>query len=342
MKNLIEKLKEYWKDAVWSKVIATGIIFVIGTLLTSLYAIFQSVFSKISFKDTFSSIGNFLAIQISQPLWIVILLISYFIIITLKPTLFFFKEILDKIRKPSIIKSKDELPIATEKSTVLFSYRMAKAFPGIRNLTWFNEPSEAVKRLELLLKQPLRFKNGSFENESDPIWWFRGHSALYIDKFKRLERKKVLMNIEQLKIKRIAAYHSNSYFRDFVYVETFGEKPTGLYNITKENIKENIGYFGYSWEEYGLIKYLKFWKKAISREHYDDGATVIRNKVVDAENAELRLRYLSEYNFIIAAKGSPYNSPKFDGESKKYFDGILSGEIEFEDFFEFLTKLHKR
>ncbi len=318
MDKWIEKIKEYWKDPVWSKVIAAGIIFIIGTLLTSLYAIFQTIFSKISFIDTFKSIRNFLAKDITSPLWTLVLLGIVFLILTLKPIVLFCKEILNKIRKPKTIKSKNEIPFATEHSTVLFSYRMAKAFPGLRDLAWFNKPAEAIQRLQLLLKEPLRFKNGSMECESDPIWWFRGHSALFIDKFEKLGCKKVLMNIEQLKIKRIAAFHSNSYYRDFVYVETFGEKQTGLYNIAKDDIKIHIENFGYNLEEYGLIKFLYFWKKAIRREHYDDGATVIRGKVVDAKDAKLRVRYITDYNFIIAAKGSPYNSTKFDRESKRY------------------------
>jgi hypothetical protein len=341
MDKWIEKIKEYWKDPVWSKVIAAGIIFVIGTLLTSLYALFQNIFSKISFIDTFKSIRDLLTTDITLPLWALVLLGIVFFIITLRPIVSLYKEIVNKIRKPKAIKPKHEIPNATEHSTVLFSYRMAKAFPGLRNLSWFNEPSEAIERLQLLLKEPLRFKNGSIECESDPIWWFREHSALFIDKFEKIGCKKVLMNIDQLKIKRIAAFHSNSYYRDFVYVETFGEKQTGLYNITQEEIKRHIENFGYSWEEYGLIKFLHFWRKPIRREHYDDGATVIRGKVVDADDAKLRVRYITNYNFIIAAKGSPYNSQKFDRESKRYLDGILTGKIEFKEFFDFMQTLNK-
>ncbi|PKP41054.1 MAG: hypothetical protein CVT93_09770 [Bacteroidetes bacterium HGW-Bacteroidetes-10] len=341
MNERIEKIKEYWKDPVWSKVIATGIIFVIGTFLTALYAIIQNVVSKISFIDTLESIFNLLKTEIASPIWMLLLITTVYLIFTLRSIVSFSKELLNKIRKPKTIKSKEEIPTATENSTVLFSYRMAKAFPGLRDLEWFNEPSEAKKRLLLLLKKPLRFKNGSMEYESDPIWWFRGGSALNIEKFEKLGFNKVLMNIEQLKIKRIAAYHGNFYYRDFVYVETFGEQQTGLYNITSEDTTRNIGNIGYSCEEYGLISYLRFWKKPIRREHYDDGATVIRGKVVNAENAELRVRYISDYNFIIAAKGSPYNSTKFDSESKRYLNGILTGNIEFNDFFDFIKTLNK-
>lgn len=42
--------------------------------------------------------------------------------------------------------------------------------------------------------------------------------------------------------------------------------------------------------------------------------------------SKLRIRYLSEYNFIISAKQSPFNSQKFDRESYDYFNAILKGE----------------
>lgn len=341
MNKWIEKTKELWRDPVWSKVIAAGIIFVSGTLFTSLYAIFQIIYSKISFIDTLKSVRVFLASNIPLPLWTLIFLLIVYLTFTLKPIASFVIEIFNIINKPKPIKQKKELPTATENSTVLFSYRMAKAFPGLRDLVWFNEPSLAIQRLVLLLKEPLRFKEGSLERESDPIWWFRKHSASSIDSFEKLGCNKVLMNIEQLKIKRIAAYHSDSYYRDFVYVETYAEKQTGINNISKDVIKTLIENFGYGWEEYGLIKFLRFWKKPIRREYYYDGATIIRGKVVDLKNAEFRIRYITDYNFIIAAKGSPYNSIKFERESKRYFDGLLTGKVEFKEFFEFLQTLNK-
>ena len=107
------------------------------------------------------------------------------------------------------------------------------------------------------------------------------------------------------------------------------------------NIQNHINSFGYSWEEYGLIKNWIGWKTPIRREDYDDGATVIRGKVRNTFNAELRVRYLSDYNFIIAAKGSPYNSNKFTRNSKRYLNGILKKEIDPNDFFEFLKEFNK-
>ncbi|SFR51820.1 hypothetical protein [Maribacter stanieri] len=343
MKKIILTIQENWKDPVWSKVIAFVIITIITFFVSSLIALFKAVFDKVPFLKTLENIWEFLNKSISLSLLFFIILLLTYLILVLKPFLKFIKQIIFKIKNPKSKVDKTEiaeLPNAFDHSTTFFSYRMSSAFPGTRDITWFNNPTKAVERLELLLKEPLRFK-GSAEFESDPVWWWRGGSAMYIDKFRKIGRKRVLMDIKQLKIKRIAAYHGESYYKDFVYVEVEGEKSTGLYNYTKEDIDRHIKNIGYSWEEYGVIKNWLGWSIPIRREEYDDGATVIRGKVRNAMKAKLRGRYLSDYNFIIAAKGSPYNSRKFSRESKPYFDGILKKEIEPNEFFEFLKGFAK-
>lgn len=345
MKKIFNFLKNYWKDPVWSKVIAAGIIFVLGSLITTTYAFVKIFYSQTSFKDSLKNILDLLSDGITIPTWVFLLLLILYSMLVLKPFVALIKEVVNKARKSKNKNKKEEnknheLPKATEHSTVLFSYRMAKAFPGIRDVTWFNDPVDAIRRLKILLKEPLRFQSSFRDCELDPIWWFRGGRNLFIDSFKRIGRKTVLMNIDQLRIKRIAAYHGDSYYLDFVYVVTSGENQTGLYKLTKEDIKRQIETFGYSWEEYGLIDYI-FWKKPIRREDYEDGATVVRGKVKDAGNAKLRVRYISDYNFIIAAKGSPYNSQMFERISKDQLNGILKGNVEPNTFFGLLKSFHK-
>ena len=220
---------------------------------------------------------------------------------------------------------------------------MSTAFPGVRGLKWFENPSEAVKRLEILLKEPLRFKSTNYECESDPFWWFRGSSALHIDNFSKTGKKKVLLNIEELKIKRIAAYHGKSYFKDFIYIECEGEEQTGVEKgYSDENIKDHIEAFGYSSEEFGVFKNSIGLKKYINRKEYEDGATVIKGKVQDiSEKVELRRRYLSPYNFIIAAKGSPYNSNKFSRNTEQLFNEIIQGKNDPSELFEFMNTFYK-
>ncbi|MGJ1322498.1 hypothetical protein ACR780_07420 [Sphingobacterium faecium] len=343
MKRIIITIKENWKDPVWSKVIATVIIGVGGIILTTLYSFVKSLISGLSFDIVFSQVYTFFISEISIKIWILIIIAFVYLTLIFKPLFTFFNQIGTKIRNPK--KESDQThkapPRAMVHSTTLFHYRMAGAFPGVRGIQWFDDPKIATKRLLLLLQEPLSFSAGSYDTTDDPIWWFRGNSAAHIDKFESIASKMVLMNFEQLKIKRIAAYQGASYYKDFVYVELEGENQTGLYNHSKEDIQRHIDSFGYSWEEYGLIKNLFGWTTPIRREDYDDGATVIRGEVRDAKDAKLRVRYLSSYNFIIAAKGSPYNSNKYNRESLTYLNGILKGEIQPEDFFEFLKTFEK-
>jgi len=345
MKKLILTIKENWKDPVWSKVIAATIISIAGLILSSIYALIESLYQQISFLDSFFRILEILNKDVNIKTWLFILAIVVYVILVSNTITKFLVQL--KNRKTSSSSKKDtskikiELPRATEQSTSLFSYRIASAFPGVRDIAWFNNPSKAIARLEILLKKPIRFSSSSRDYESDPIWWFRGSSDLYIDKFERINKTTVLMGIKQLKIKRIAAYHGDSYYLDFVYVETEAEKPTGLYNYNKDELAEYVKNRGYSSEEYGIITNFLGWKRIIHRDEYEDGATVVRGKVKDASKAELRTRFTSKYNFIIAAKGSPFNSVKFRRESNMYFNGILSGKMSPNDLFDFMKKFNK-
>jgi hypothetical protein len=91
--------------------------------------------------------------------------------------------------------------------------------------------------------------------------------------------------------------------------------------------------YGYAREEYGLFE-----GKPITREEFDDGSAVIGGEVVRTRGAKLRSRYLTPYNFVVAAKLSPYNSRKFDGISQKLLNGLLSGELQLEDSVELLLR----
>lgn len=78
-----------------------------------------------------------------------------------------------------------------------------------------------------------------------------------------------------MEIERIGVYHSSLYYKDFVYVEAKADNPTGLYKRTEESIQQSVSSLGYAWEEYA-----EFDGHLVSREEYDDGATVIDGKVV--------------------------------------------------------------
>ncbi len=340
IKQKLIKLKDtfyqkYWPDPVWSKVISAGIITVVGSILTAIYVLLKSLYDKVSFKTATMQVVDYfkLTTKINNlVLWLSFLMLTWTVYSFLNA---FIKNIISKIRAKSVviksIEEPKEFPTITEHSTVFFSYRLANAFPGQRGLMWY-EPKTAVERFKILFQEPLRFKS---ERDSDcmpdPIWWFRGCSNSCIDEFKVLSKTKILMGRREIEIKRVAVCISDLYYKCFVYVEAKGEKQTGLYSIKPEDIKRGINIFGFSSEEYGLLG-----KKSIRREQYDDGATIIKDKVVDTTSAELRIRYLSDYNFIIAAKQSPYNSSKFDIESLNYLDDILQGKQTAENLFKFL------
>jgi hypothetical protein len=201
----------------------------------------------------------------------------------------------------------------------------------------FNKNKEINTRLKLLLAYPTRFKKRSGHDVTvDPIWWFHGSSASPIDSFKILDRKKVLMNIDELLIEKIAAYRGRLYYEDFVYVQCLADKPTGIYKYDKDKIPElNKNYDEYR-EEFGVYKH-----RFISRREYDDGSALIRGKPVRVEDAELRTRNLTRYNFIIAAKFSPYNCDDFYTNSDVYFIQLLKNEIDFDVFINWMRKFPK-
>jgi hypothetical protein len=96
--------------------------------------------------------------------------------------------------------------------------------------------------------------------------------------------------------------------------------PTGLYERTQEEIDYLVETFGYCREEYGIYK----GKYKVNRCEFDDGAVMIEGGLTDFNGeAELRVRYISPYNFIIAAQNSPVNNVKFDRILKDLCDKII-------------------
>lgn len=220
-------------------------------------------------------------------------------------------------------------------SAVFFSNRFAQAFPGIRGVEWFDDPAEIRARMSRLLKEPLQFK------EATPIWWWR-NANLQIEKFVDLGNGEYLMNTDELRISKIAAVHGGQYYRAFVYVEVAPMEPTGLYPNTPRRILENKtkeDVFGYHWEEYGLVDGVHM----VTRAAYDDGAAKIDGEIQEISGrSELRCRYVTPYNFVIAAHDSPINNPQFDRVLENFLNRILSGEATVEELADAAKKLPKR
>lgn len=234
-----------------------------------------------------------------------------------------------KLGKNPFVPEEPEKPKLREDSTVFFYKRFSDAFPGVRGVEWFDSPEEAIKRLCILLQEPLNFENAS------PIWWWRS-GDLHINKFSHVDGDVVLMDFDELKIRKIAAVNAGSYYQQFVYVETLASEPSGLYDYSF--IEDSIERNGFAREEFAVFE-----GKFINRAEYDDGATVINGEPTKLEGkAELRVRYLSPYNFIIAPQNSPINNGRFDALRDDLLNGILKGEKIIDELVEALLRLPKR
>jgi len=241
--------------------------------------------------------------------------------------------------------SKDLAIKATEESTVFFARRMAEAFPGVRGVCEFSDRKEINKRLSILLQAPLKFEQGLDRADTDPVWFFRAGAAEDIQSFLRIGNNKVLMNTDELLIKRIVVYRdSGRYYGQYVYVEVEADKPCGCYSHNEDTMKYMIDKRGYYDEEFAVFKpswYLP--ERKITRQEYDDGSAMVNGKPMRLHGrAELRLRYLTSYNFILAAKFSPFNCHEFDRTSGEYFKGMLNGTISVKQFDEYMMVFPKR
>lgn len=217
-------------------------------------------------------------------------------------------------------------------STQFFSERFSSSFPGVRGVNWFKDENDIEMRLCKLLQNPLAFE------DSNPIWWWR-KGNLSIKSFKSLGSQMYLMDWYELKIAKIAAVNAGAYYQKFVYVETEPMTPTGLYPDPEGRINDYVNEYGYCNEEYGLYN----GNVKINRSEYDDGATVIDGKLVDlGENAELRVRYITPYNFLIAPHGSPINNNEFDDILKEVLNEMLSNKRSIDTLVTLVLQLPKR
>src|SRR4051812_30682465 len=51
---------KYWADPVWSKVISAGIIAILGSIFTTIYLVAKALIEKISFRQSFNSLWEYL------------------------------------------------------------------------------------------------------------------------------------------------------------------------------------------------------------------------------------------------------------------------------------------
>jgi len=236
--------------------------------------------------------------------------------------------------------NKTQWSVISDESTVFFRSRMASAFPGERGLVEYTKARDIHRHLSKLLEEPLRYDE-SIRGVKDPIWYFRGGEALDITSFKRIGRRRYVLGWDELKIKRIVAFIENGrYYSNYVYVEAEAQKPTRVNRkqYTKELIKDLKEHMSYVNEEYAIFRPFPLYKKMVTKQEEDDGATKVLGKLVHMRRdmVESRTRFLTDYNFILAAKGSAFNCDEFDRTSEVFFNGLLAGTVKIEEFHKYM------
>ena len=320
-------INKYLKHPIISTVVG-GLILAFLLWLTNNRSIVWNWVQEISTK-----IASLSKLEMAVPLWLLFILFlgGLFLFVLVR------KYLNTKSAKKEIVTDKSQRQIVSAStSATFFDQRFGLAFPGLRETEWFSG-KEAVTRLSKLLETPLEFDNGN-NGLSTPIWWWRDGS-LGINKYKNLGKNEVLIASKELKIKKIAAVYSQTYYRAFIYVETGPMNTIGIYNDhDKAWEKELIKYFGYAYEEYGLFK----GKNKVSRPEYDDNAAVINGKIVElGKDVELRVRHITPYNFIIAPHSSPINNHLFDTELDNHLGLMLQGKATIEELIVKVNELPK-
>jgi hypothetical protein len=123
-----------------------------------------------------------------------------------------------------------------------------------------------------------------------------------------------------------------------VYIEVNAVTPSGAYGLTEEDVRRMVANDGYAWEEVGLFR-----GRYLDRAYLDDGAAEIDGNVVDlGGEAHLRVRYLSKYNFLLAAQDSALNNNTFDLQLHSLMNGVLVRPEAFQSLVDAVERLPKQ
>jgi hypothetical protein len=159
---------------------------------------------------------------------------------------------------------------------------------------------------------------------------------MHIDSFEVLAPDTVLLDHQELVIDEIAAINAGDYYQSFLYIKTKPSTPSGLNDHSP--IDEQVERRGFAREEFALFR-----DRVVSRAEFEDGSAVIDGKVVDMNlEAQLRVKYLSPYNLLIAPVDSPINNIKFDQTRVEFLNAILRGDRSLEALVAAVLELPKR
>ena len=215
-----------------------------------------------------------------------------------------------------------------------FDDRIRKVI-GNEGIYCFDDHKEALDIISKILKHPY----GNYSRNQDPIWLFRGMSSVEIACFERISNTKCIIDINEFEVDRVVAYVANreEYYRDFIYVETFAEKPTGLYDYEENHVETMAKEWGYYNEEYGEYNGI-----IVTRGDYDEGYTYIDGEYTKIpHDCKLRCRFLTPYNFIICSKFSPFNSSNAERKMELLMNEIIIGRKEVDDIIKVVNGLER-
>lgn len=148
----------------------------------------------------------------------------------------------------------------------------------------------------------------------------------------------ILINVDELRVRRAYAYNSPAYYRCFVYLEFAPMTPTGLYEHAEIGIEAVQRDLEAVSEEYAIFK-----GHLITRAEYDDGAALIDGRIVDTRGgSELRRRYITAYNIVLASQASPINNNAFDDHLDKIMNGMLRGTVAIDDLVDAVNRLPRK
>lgn len=122
---MINWIKKNWKDPVWSKVFAAGIL----AIFSGLWVIVRSIFSKISISASISDFWKFINKEISVPLW---LLFLFVVLVIYYVWILFRKRRRIKPNAPQkIIEAKKKTSIENQEIKQISSSKTIIAKPGL-------------------------------------------------------------------------------------------------------------------------------------------------------------------------------------------------------------------
>lgn len=231
---------------------------------------------------------------------------------------------------------------AQHESKELFRWRLGEAFPGLTEPAVFSGEA-ALNRLSTLLRDPLSqfHLSGSSYNESHPFVWTRGTYWSYVENFRCDSSARCLLNQYELLIDKVVAVRSfKRPDRDFVYVEAAADVPSGIHeypcDFVESRLKENVihrrGYF--------IQESFALWNgRLISVDEWRDGAVIVDERPVLVDNAELRTRNLTRYNFILCCTGHICNRSAFQHRIQEMLDLILREKADVSDLVELVAIL---